>query len=116
MKLKKPLSNSRQLRIASLLRQNLANFFTKYNYFVTISEVTISCDLHYANVFVYSLQGSSVHDYTSISKELNSKAAYIRKEIAQTIYLKYMPELRFYRDDSFDKAYYIEKVLQDSIS
>ena len=116
MKHNKILPNSRQLRIASLLRQNLANFFIKHSYFVTISEVTISCDLRYANVFVYSLQDSSVHNCTSISKELNSKAVYIRKELAQTIHLKYMPELRFYRDDSFDKAHYIERVLQDSIS
>ena len=50
MKHNKILPNSRQLRIASLLRQNLANFFIKHSYFVTISEVTISCDLRYVAI------------------------------------------------------------------
>ena len=77
---------------------------------VTVSEVRISSDLRHANVFVMPLGGDP---NGIITKALNKNSAYIRGEMSKVVDMKYMPQLKFKIDESFDEASHIEALLRD---
>ena len=77
---------------------------------ITVSEVRVSPDLRHAKAFVMALGGDT--DDT-VLKALNRNAAYIRGQMAKSLTMKYTPELKFLKDDSFDEASHIETLLKD---
>lgn len=77
---------------------------------VTVSEVRISPDLRNATVFVMPLGGDPDG---SITKALNKNSAYIRGEMSKAVHMKYMPQLKFKIDESFDEASHIDALLRD---
>lgn len=78
---------------------------------VTITAVDVSPDLENANILISQLDESKVAETVSA---LNKAAAYLRRELAQTIQLRYTPKLRFRYDDSLLRAERINKLLNDA--
>lgn len=77
---------------------------------VTVSEVRISPDLRNATVFVMPLGGDP---NGTITKALNKNSAHIRGEMSKVVHMKYMPQLKFKIDESFDEASHIDALLRD---
>lgn len=72
--------------------------------FTTITGVKCSPDLKQAKIYISVLQKEKRAETIS---RLNDHAGRIRKELASRITLRYVPELRFYLDESLD---YVEKI------
>lgn len=77
---------------------------------ISISEVRMSPDLKIATAFVTPL---GVADHTATIEALNKNAKYIRGRLgAQLRQMKYMPEVRFRDDTSFDNYKKIDELLR----
>ena len=77
---------------------------------ISISEVRMSPDLKIATAYVTPLGQS---DHKSIVEALNRNARYIRKRVTPALrQMKYMPDLRFRDDTSFDNYRKIDELLR----
>lgn len=108
--------SQRQLRVAESIRRALSDVFTfkrlSHPFFdkimITISEVRISGDLKLATAFI------NFHDDVDkdqLIKLLNEISPHIKKLIADKITVRFLPQIRFVYDKSFDYAQNIEKLL-----
>ena len=77
---------------------------------VSVTEVRMSPDLRHATVFVKSLLG---RDEEAVLNALRTNTAYLQREVAGRIRMKYAAKLKFLADESFDEASHIEKLLRD---
>ncbi len=107
----------RQQRVAELIRHAMADILTRgiiqddvlSAHVVTVPEVRMSPDLKLATVYVMPLGG---RDEKVVVDALDRHRKFLRHEIAHRVNLKYAPELRFRRDDTFDEAARIDALLR----
>ncbi len=78
---------------------------------VTVTGVEASVDLRTAKVYV-SVLGGSVPT-AKVVQALNTRAADIRQALRGRIYLRYLPALRFYGDESGERVARIAKLLDE---
>ena len=110
--------SQRQLRVGEELRHALARLFERgvlrdpalAGISVTVTEVRASPDLRNATVFVIPLGG--VHSEAVVAA-LKHAAPFLKREVARMVELKYVPNLSFRADDSFDQADRIDILLHD---
>ncbi|SIQ75321.1 ribosome-binding factor A [Rhizobium sp. RU20A] len=77
---------------------------------IAISEVRMSPDLKHATAFVSPL---GVKDHEKVIEALNRNAKFIRGRLGpQLRQMKYMPDLRFRDDTSFDNYQKIDELLR----
>ncbi|MBX5155578.1 MULTISPECIES: 30S ribosome-binding factor RbfA [Rhizobium] len=77
---------------------------------ISISEVRMSPDLKMATAYVTPL---GVSDHSIVIEALNRNARYIRGRLGQQLrQMKYMPEVRFRDDTSFDNYKKIDELLR----
>lgn len=77
---------------------------------VSVTEVRMTPDLRNATVYVKPLLGM---DEEQVLTALRHNTAYLQREVAKRLGLKFAPKLRFQPDESFDEADRIEKLLSD---
>jgi len=77
---------------------------------VSVTEVRMSPDLRHATAFVKPLLGK---DEEAVLKALRTNTAYLQREIAHRLRLKYAAKLKFIADESFDEGTHIDKLLRD---
>ena len=100
--------SQRQLRVGESLRHSLAELLLRIEINdevlsgvnLTVSEVRTSPDLRQVTAFVAPLGGENRDE---VVKALNRHCRYIRGELAHKVTLKYMPELKFKLDVSYDE-------------
>lgn len=110
--------SQRQLRAGELIRHELAQLLQREEVHeaslsglnITVSEVQTSPDLKHATVYVTTLGG---FDVDGAVEKLNAVAPQVRRVLAPKLSLKFIPELRFKKDDSFDQADRISALLRD---
>lgn len=78
----------------------------------TVSAVRMSSDLRVADVYV-TVYGDKKRIRETLEGFKKSKG-FIKKSIAPKLGLKYMPDLRFVRDDSFDKAAKMDQLIESA--
>jgi len=108
--------SQRQLRVAELIRRKLAELLARgeihddviASHVITIPEVRLSPDLKLATVHVVTLGGA---DTEPVLKALDQNKRFIRGEIAHAVNLKFAPDLRFRRDETFEEASRIDALL-----
>jgi ribosome-binding factor A len=76
---------------------------------VSITEVRMSPDLRHATVFVKPLLGK---DEEVVIKALRTNTAYLQREVAARVKMKYAAKLKFLADESFDEGSHIDKLLR----
>lgn len=108
---------SRSERIAIKIQKALTELLNKKLQdprieMATISHVKMSPDLKIGYVYV-TMFGSSNKAGEMMDGFQKSKG-YIKKSIAPKLGLKYMPELRFIYDDSFDKAVRMDLLIKSA--
>src|SRR5215211_9177995 len=109
--------SQRQQRVAELVRHALAEVLARgdiqdpvlTSHVVTISEVRMSPDLKLATAYVMPLGGQDERDVLA-ALERNRKI--LRQEVARRVNLKFAPDLRFRRDETFDEAARIDALLR----
>jgi len=76
---------------------------------VSITEVRMSPDLRHATVFVKPLLGK---DEEVVIKALRTNTAYLQREVAHRVKMKYAARLKFLADESFDEGSHIDQLLR----
>jgi ribosome-binding factor A len=104
----------RSQKVASQIKENLSwviehQFRDPGKGFITLTKVRLSPDLKIANVY-YSVLGES-EDRESTGEALKRAKSYLRRELGNKIKLRFLPELRFYYDDSLDYSHKIGQLL-----
>jgi ribosome-binding factor A len=115
---KKPPSQ-RQLKVGELIRHALAEIFTRgeivdevlSRYSLTVPEVRMTPDLKLATVYVLPLGGAGAEDVVA---HVEKHKRFLRGEVAKRVNLRYMPELRFRIDTSFESSRRIDELLASS--
>jgi ribosome-binding factor A len=116
--------SQRMLRVGEMVRHKVAELLIRgeihddvlASHVVSISEVRISPDLKLATAYVMPLGGK---DTEKVIAALERHKKFIRAEVAQTLDLKYAPDIRFREDETFeevsriDRLLYSEKVRRD---
>ncbi len=108
----------RVLRVGEQVRHVLSEILargdvhdeTLASHMVSITEVRMSPDLRHATVFVKPLLG---RDEEAVLKALRTNTAYLQREVATRVKMKYAAKLKFLADESFDEGSHIEALLRD---
>jgi ribosome-binding factor A len=79
--------------------------------FVTVTDVKTSADLRHARVYV-SVLGTPAEREASL-EGLRSAHGYLQRRVASELHLKNTPELRFVLDDTAERAFRLEELLED---
>lgn len=111
-------ASQRQLRVAEEIRHALAEVLERgelrdpglSGVSVTITEVRVSTDLRHATAFVMPLGGGDVE---AVVAALGRARPFLRRRVAGVVQLKYVPDLHFIADESFDTAGRLEALLSD---
>ena len=102
-------------QVNKLLRRELSDLLQRQvkdprlESFVAVTEVSTSTDLRHAKVFVSHL--GSEAEKQEILRVLGSASGFLRKELAQHLKLRRIPELSFYWDDSLERGDHILKLI-----
>jgi len=95
--------------LSELLQRGEVHDPTLENHLVSITEVRMSPDLRHATVFVKPLLGQ---DEEAVLKALRTNTAYLQREVARRVRIKYAAKLKFLADESFDEGTHIDKLLR----
>lgn len=109
--------SQRQQRVAELVRHAIAEVLQRGDvqdpvlgsHVITVPEVRMSPDLKLATAYVMPLGGQ---DEGVVLAALDRNRKVLRQEVARRVNLKYAPELRFRRDETFDEAARIDALLR----
>ncbi|WP_317992775.1 30S ribosome-binding factor RbfA [Bartonella gliris] len=113
--------SQRQLRVGEQVRHAVAHIMQRgilfddvlKNIVISVSEVRMSPDLKIATCFVSPLSTSNNASHSDVVNVLNKHSRFIRGEISHALrQMKYMPELRFRLDSSFDNFSKIDALLR----
>lgn len=108
----------RLLRVGEQVRHVLSDILARgevhddvlANHMVSVTEVRMSPDLRHATVFVKPLLGK---DEEVVIKALRTNTAYLQREVASRVKMKYAARLKFLADESFDEGSHIDQLLRD---
>jgi ribosome-binding factor A len=114
----KPEKSVRTLRVGEQVRHVLSEILargdvhdeTLAQHMVSVTEVRMSPDLRHATVFVKPLLGK---DEEVVLKALRTNTAYLQREVAKRVNLKFAAKLKFLLDESFDEGSHIDQLLRD---
>jgi len=76
----------------------------------TITSVKMSRDLKFARVYFVTSGGKE--SIKEAVEGFKSALGYVKRKLAAQLGLRYMPELRFFYDDSFDYGSHIDEVIK----
>ena len=117
-KLGNPVSQ-RQLRVGEMIKQSLGMILARNEAKIpnletnniTVTEVKMSQDLKIAKTFVLPLGGKNAEETVNILKEFSFL---IRKTLSKKITMKFLPKILFEKDESFEYAEKIEKLIKQT--
>ena len=107
----------RLLRVGEQVRHVLSDLLARgevhddvlARHMVSVTEVRMSPDLRHATVFVKPLLGE---DEAVVLKALRTNTAFLQREVAHRVRMKYAARLKFLLDESFDEGSHIDKLLR----
>ena len=108
--------SQRQLKVGEMIRHALAEIFARgeimdevlNRHSLTVPEVRMSPDLKLATVYVMTLGGGEAQEAVD---HLEQHKRFLRGVLAKRVNMKFMPELRFKVDKSFEAASRIDELL-----
>lgn len=78
---------------------------------ISLSEVEVARDLSVARVYFVAAEPDNV---TAAEEALRKASGYLRRQAAQVLRMRSVPELRFQHDDSLDRGDRVEALLARS--
>ena len=113
-----PGPTQRQLRAGELVRHALVEILREEAFAdpvlaevsVTLTEVRMSPDLRHAICFIVPLGGEQALEVVA---GLNRASRFLRGQLGRAVELKFTPDLKFVRDDSFDEAERMNRLFDD---
>jgi len=112
------MEHKRSHRVADLLQKEIAELVFRRvkdprasN--VTISGVEVSGDLKHARVFFCVMGENSEEAKVNAVSGLEKAKGFIRQELGRRLSLRYIPQLEFVYDNSFEHGDRIERLLKE---
>lgn len=107
-------------RVADQLQQELAVLIQREIKdprlgMVTVSGVTVSRDLGYADVHITLLGDDEPQRIKENLAVLKRAAGFLRSQIAQRIKLRHVPELRFHYDASVARGHKLSSLIDEAV-
>lgn len=78
--------------------------------FVTVTDVKVTNDLSFAKVYVTVLREDKINE---TMKALKNASGFIRKELAERLEIRHIPELEFVYDESIAYGKKIENIIEN---
>lgn len=111
--------SQRQLRVGELVRHAVAQVLERGEIHdpdiagksITVTEVRMSPDLKVATAYIMPLGGE---DVAIVAEALGRAAPYVRRRLGDDVALKFLPEIRFVVDETFDYANRIDRLLREA--
>ena len=105
---------SRADRVSALIQEVLSDLLKKNIRdprlaMATVTRVKMSRDLKLARIYFSIYGGSNKSEAAAVGFE--SARGFIKRSLARRLSLRYMPDLKFFYDDSFDYSAHIEQLL-----
>jgi len=108
--------SQRQLKVGEMIRHALAEIFSRgeindevlERHSLTVPEVRMTPDLKLATAYVLPLGGGNAEEAVA---HLDNHKRYLRGLLAKRVNMKFMPELRFKVDTSFEASARIDELL-----
>ncbi|MGD8257068.1 MAG: 30S ribosome-binding factor RbfA [Desulfobacterales bacterium] len=109
------ISFSRADRVSGLIQEALSDILNKRIHdprleMTTVTKVKMSRDLKLARIY-YTVFGDR-KKLEDAASGFNSARGYIKRSLASRLGLRYMPDLQFFYDDSFDYSARIDQLLK----
>jgi len=109
--------SQRALRVGELVRHAMAEILTRgelmdeviASHVITVPEVRMSPDLKLATIYVMPLGGK---DEAAVVEALQRNRRFVRGELARRLSIKFVPDVRFRLDESFQEAARIDRLLR----
>ena len=95
--------------LSAVLARGEVHDDTLARHVVSVTEVRMSPDLRHATAFVKPLLGK---DEAAVLKALRTHTAFLQREVAKSIKLKFAPKIKFIADESFDEGSHIGQLLR----
>lgn len=105
----------RQRKIADQIKKSISQIIDRKikdprKGFITITQVKVTRDLRIANIY-FTCLGDEEQRRKSL-QALESANKFIRNELAPQMKLRFMPELRFFYDETLDYAQHVDDLLK----
>jgi len=105
----------RQGQVAELIHQEISDLLQRKTgdprlAYVTVLDVSVSPDLKQATVYISAL--GDRESRASALEGLKHASGYIRRELSHCLRLRFMPELRFSLDESWECGTRIDELLE----
>jgi ribosome-binding factor A len=95
--------------LSELLQRGEVHDDVLQSHLVSITEVRMSPDLRHATVFVKPLLGQ---DEEAVLKALRQNTAFLQREVAHRVRMKFAAKLKFIPDESFEEGGHIDAILR----
>lgn len=103
-------------RVADLIKQELSNILRREvgdpriaN--ITVTDVKLTDDLRSARIYFVELGQDRLS--ADVEKGLSKAKGFLKRELGKRLQLRYIPELAFFYDPSFEYGSRIEKLLKE---
>ncbi len=103
-------------RVADLIKQEISNILRREvgdpriaN--ITVTDVKLTDDLRSARIYFVELGKDSLS--ADVEKGLSKAKGFLKRELGKRLQLRYIPELAFFYDPSFEYGSRIEKLLKE---
>ncbi len=101
-------------RVGGLIKKNLSDLLQKKIkdprlQMTTITNVKMSADLRHARI--YFIKSGGEKSKVEAIEGFKNALGYVKRTLARQLGLRYMPELKFFYDESFDHGSHIDKIL-----
>jgi ribosome-binding factor A len=95
--------------ISDLLRKDVDDPRLQTGALISVTDVEISDDLRNAKVFI-SVMGSA-EDKKGVFAALDHAAGFLRRELGSRLNMRYVPEIRFFSDESIERGARVDQLL-----
>jgi len=103
-------------RVADLVKQEIAEILRREAHDprianITVTEVKLTDDLRSARIYVVELGKDRMSD--EVGQGLAKAKGFLKRELGKRLQLRYVPELSFFYDPSFEYGSKIERLLKE---
>ena len=95
--------------LSEILQRGDVHDETLASHLVSVTEVRMSPDLRHATAFVKPLLG---RDEAAVLTALRQNTAFLQREVAARVKMKYAAKLKFLPDESFEEGGHIDALLR----
>ncbi|MSS77239.1 30S ribosome-binding factor RbfA [Anaerococcus sp. WCA-380-WT-2B] len=108
------ISSQMQKELSKILAEDINDPRLSENVIVSITEVEVTNDLSFADIYVSVLGDESKKE--SVIEAFEDAKGFIKRLIGERMRLRSMPKFRFKYDNSIERGVYMDKLIAETIA